>query len=170
MNLYDVMIPQYLRTLTAAEAILKKAAAHADMKKFDVQVLLNDRLAPDMLPLGKQIQIASDAAKISAGFLTGTTPPKFEDNEVTFAEFQARLAKTKEYLSTLKREQFEGAEKRKVELPRNPGEFMTGIDYAMSHAMPNFFFHMTTMYAILRHNGVEIGKKDFLGARPFQKL
>lgn len=91
MNLYDVLIPQYLRTLTATEEILKKAAAFADAKKFDVQVLMNDRLAPDMLPLGRQIQIASDAAKLSAGFLTGTTPPKFEDNEVTFAEFQARI-------------------------------------------------------------------------------
>lgn len=170
MNLYDVTVAQYLRTLTNVEEILKKAAAYADAKKFDVQILMNARLAPDMLPLGKQIQIATDTAKFCAGYLTGTTPPKFEDNETTFAEFVARVGKAKQYLSTLKREQFEGAEDRRVELPRNPGEYLTGIDYVASHALPNFYFHVTTMYAILRHNGVDVGKIDYLGSRPFRKV
>lgn len=170
MSLYDVTIPQFVRTLGNLEEILKKANAYADAKKFDMGVLLNTRLAPDMLPLGKNIQIATDTAKFCAAFLAKTAAPKFEDSETTYAEFMTRIAKTKEFLATVKAEQFNGAEHVKVELPRNPGEYLTGLDYVTTHTLPNFYFHVTVVYAILRANGVEIGKKDYLGQRPFKKI
>lgn len=170
MLLYDLTLPQYVKTLGNLEEILRKASAFADSKKIDMQVLFQDRLAADMLPMGRNIQIACDTAKLTAGLLTGTTPPKFEDNEVTLNDFMARIAKTKEYLKTIHAEQFQGAAERKVEMARYPGQYMTGLEYAANHSLPNFYFHVTVVYSILRNNGVEIGKKDYLGAMPYKSL
>lgn len=170
MNVFDVTVPQFVKVLGNLESILTKANAFADTKKIEMSVLLQDRLAPDMFPLGRQIQILCDTAKFSAGYLTGTTPPKFEDNEVTYADFQARIAKTKAYLQTISPEQYKGAEERKIELPRQPGQYLTGAEYAITHSIPNFYFHVSMAYAILRNNGVDIGKNDYLGARPFKPL
>ena len=166
-SLFDVSIPAFLHTLRSLQTILEKGVAHAEAKKFDPNVLATLRLAPDMLPLNRQVQIASDAAKGAAARLSGTEPPKFEDTETTLAELIARVAKTIDYLQSFKAEQFAGAESRVITIksPRNTFNF-TAVDFVRHWALPNFFFHVTTAYALLRHNGVEIGKMDFLGSVP----
>ena len=164
---YEATIPTFLHTLRALQSILEKAAAHAETRKFDPNVLAATRLYPDMLPLNRQVQIASDAAKGAAARLSGTEPPKFEDTETTLPELIARVAKTIDYLQSFKAEQFTGAESRVITIksPRNTLNF-TAVDFVRHWALPNFFFHVTTAYALLRHNGVEIGKMDFLGSVP----
>ena len=163
-SLYETSIPMFVHTLKSLRAILEKAVAHAESKKFDPSVLANSRLFPDMLPLINQIQIASDAAKGAAARLTGTEPPKFEDNEKTFPELIARIDKTVDYLQTFKPEQFEGAAERMVTIKtRNNSYTFPRLLFLRHWAIPNFFFHVTTAYNILRHNGVEIGKADYLG-------
>jgi uncharacterized protein len=129
--------------------------------------LAASRLYPDMLPLNRQVQIASDAAKGAAARLSGSEPPKFEDTETTLPELIARVAKTIDYLQSFKAEQFTGADSRVITIksPRNTFNF-TAVDFVRHWALPNFFFHVTTAYALLRHNGVEIGKLDFLGSVP----
>ena len=148
------------------QSILEKAVAHAETRKFDPNVLVASRLYPDMLSLNRQVQIASDAAKGAAARLSGTEPPKFEDNETTMPELIARVTKTIDYLQSFKAEQFTGADSRVITIksPRNTFNF-TAVDFVRHWAMPNFFFHVTTAYALLRHSGVEIGKMDFLGVR-----
>jgi len=167
LSMYDVSIPAFLLTLGNLQKILEKAVAHAEARKFDPNVFVSMRLYPDMLPLSRQIQIASDAAKGAAARLTGSEPPKFEDNETTMAELIARVAKTADYLQSFKAEQFAGAEDRTVTVktPRNSFSF-TGVNFLRHWAQPNFYFHVTTAYALLRHGGVEIGKSDFLGTIP----
>lgn len=167
VSLYEASIPTFLLTLSNLQKILEKAAAHAEARKFDPNVFANMRLFPDMLPLARQVQIASDAAKGAAARLTGTEPPKFEDNEVTLAELIARVVKTIDYLQTIKPEQFAGAEERAIAIktPRNSFNF-TGLNYLRHWALPNLCFHTTIAYALLRHGGVEIGKADYLGQIP----
>lgn len=167
LSIYEATIPTFLHTLRSLQSILEKAAAHAEARKFDPIVLASSRLYPDMLPLNRQVQIATDAAKGAAARLSGTEAPKFEDTETTLAELIARVAKTIDYLQSFKAEQFTGADTRviTVKSPRNTFNF-TAVDYVRHWALPNFFFHATTTYALLRHNGVEIGKQDFLGAVP----
>lgn len=167
LSIYEATIPTFLHTLRALQSILEKAAAHAEARKFDPNVLAASRLYPDMLPLNRQVQIASDAAKGAAARLSGTEPPKFEDTETTLPELLARVAKTIDYLHSFKAEAFTGADSRviTVKTPRNTFNF-TAVDYVRHWALPNFFFHVTTAYALLRHNGVEIGKQDFLGSVP----
>lgn len=151
--------------LTNLAAILDKAAAHAEAKKIDPTVLVNSRLYPDMLPLVKQVQIASDHAKGAAARLAGLESPKFEDNEATFPELGARIQKTISYLNTLKPEQIDGSEERTITLPlRTRTLTFQGMPYLLNFALPNFYFHVTTAYDIFRHNGVELGKKDFIGS------
>jgi uncharacterized protein len=164
ISMYEASIPTFLHTLKSLKAILQKGAAHAEAKKFDAAVLVNSRLFPDMLPLARQIQIASDAAKGAAARLAGVEPAKFEDNETTYPQLIARVDKTIEYLETFKPAQFEGSDTRVVTIvtPRNTFSFQ-GLTYLRHWALPNFFFHVTTAYNLLRHNGVEIGKADFLG-------
>jgi hypothetical protein len=146
-------------------AILSKAQAHAQARGVDELVLTSARLYPDMLPLGNQVMIATDTAKGCAARLAGVTPPVYEDTEKTFAELNERIAKTLVYLQSFKPEQIDGSEGREVVLKRRTGEERhQGLPYLQNIAQPNFFFHVTTAYAILRHNGVEIGKRDFLGA------
>lgn len=167
LSLYDASIPTFLHSLRNLKAILEKGAAHAEARKFDPNVFVSMRLYPDMLPLSRQIQIASDAAKGAAARLSGSEPPKFEDNETTLAELIARVTKTIDYLEGFKPEQFEGDDDRVITIktPRMSFNFKA-VDFVRHWALPNFFFHMTTAYALLRHGGVEIGKVDFLGPVP----
>jgi uncharacterized protein len=164
ISMYEASIPTFLHTLRNLKAILEKGIAHAEARKYDPNLLAATRLTADMLPLTRQIQIASDAAKGAAARLTGVDPPKFEDNETTMAELIARIDKTIDYLQGFKPEQFEGAEDKTITIqtPRQTFTF-PGLIFLRHWALPNFFFHVTTAYGLLRHNGVELGKMDYLG-------
>jgi len=164
ISMYQASVPYFIRMLRNLKAILEKGAAHAEAKKIDPAVLVQARLAPDMLALARQVQIASDNAKGCAARLAGVDPPKFEDAETTFAQLYERIDKTVAFLKTLKPEQVDGSEGRAIVLkfPNQTLEFK-GLGYLTTFAIPNFTFHVVTAYAILRHNGVELGKTDFLG-------
>ena len=164
ISMYSASVPYFIRMLGNLKAILEKGAAHAAARKFDPVVLFNSRLAPDMLPLVRQVQIASDNAKGCPARLAGIDPPKFEDNETTYAQLIERVDKTLAFLKSLKPSQVDGSEGRDIVLkfPNNTFNFK-GQDYLSFFAIPNFTFHVTTAYNILRHNGVEIGKADYLG-------
>ncbi len=163
-NIYQTSVPAFMQTLNAVSALLAKAVAHAEAKKIEPAVLINARLAPDMLPLSRQIQIMSDAAKGAAARLAGIDVPSFPDTETTFAELQARIAKTLDFLKGLKPAQFAGGETREVTLKMGGQDVkFTGANYLSHLAFPNFYFHATTTYNILRHNGIDIGKRDFIG-------
>lgn len=165
LSMYQASVPVFLKTLGNLSGILKKAEAYAVAKKIEPGVLVNARLAPDMLPLARQIQIASDAVKGFGARAAGVDVPSFADTETTFAELQARIQKTVDFLKTLKPEQIDGTEQKEVTLKVGGNDLaFTVQNYLLHFAMPNFFFHVTTAYAILRHNGLEIGKKDFLGS------
>jgi hypothetical protein len=164
ISMYQASIPTFVRALNNLAAILEKAAAHAEAKKIDPAVLIDSRLYPDMFPLGKQVQIAADSAKGGAARLAQVEPPAYEDNEASFPELVARLRKTVSYLETLKPEQIDGSEDRTVTWKtRSSTKSMQGMPYLLHHVLPNLYFHVTTAYDILRHNGVELGKQDFLG-------
>lgn len=162
---YEASIPQLLRMLGNLSAILDKAAAHAEAKKIDPRALLDARLAPDMYPFTRQVQMACDSAKGAAARLAGMEIPSYSDTETSFNELKARIAKTADFIKSIPAEKFDGAEDRSVEL-KTPNRTLTftGRTYLSGFVQPNFFFHATTAYALLRHNGVEIGKMDFLGA------
>ena len=164
ISMYDVSIPIFTLSLTNLSAILDKAASHQESKKVDPKVIPQARLIVDMLPLSAQIQIACDTAKGAAARLAGVEPPKHEDTEATLAELKARVAKTLDFIKTIKPEQFQGAETRDIVLkfPQTTLKF-TGLNYLTNFVLPNFFFHVTTAYALLRKNGVDLGKRDFLG-------
>lgn len=167
ISMYQACIPTIVRALGSLADILEKAQAHAGTRKFDPMVLVNSRLAPDMFPLSRQVQLASDSAKGGAARLAQQQPPAFEDTETTIPELVARLRKTVDYLQTLKPEQIDGAEARTVSWQsRSTTKSMEGLPYLLHHVLPNVYFHVTTAYNILRHNGVEIGKQDFLGKPP----
>lgn len=166
--IYDITIPAFLKTLGNLQKILDKAAAFADAKKIAPEVLLQSRLAPDMFPLMRQIQIVCDTTKLGAARLAGKEAPVHDDKEVTLAEAKARIESVVSYLKTFKPEDFKGAEERKISQPRWEGKWLTGTEYTLHHVLPNLYFHTTTAYAILRHNGVEIGKKDYLGDMPYK--
>ncbi len=164
ISMYQASIPPVLRTLTNLRAILQRAAAHAEARKIDPPVLINARLYPDMFPLSRQIQIATDNAKGAVSRLAGMEPPKFEDNESTFPELVARIDKTIALLETFTPDQIDGSEDRTITLPmRDRTLTFKGMPYLLDYVLPNIYFHATTAYCILRHNGVEIGKQDFLG-------
>jgi uncharacterized protein len=165
ISMYDVSIPVLTRGLTNLSAILDKAAAHAATKKFDAAVLAQSRLFPDMHPLVRQVQIACDTAKGAAARLAQIEVPKHEDTEVTFAELKARIAKTVDFLKSISAAQVKDAESRSIEIkfPNGAWKF-TGIDYLTGFVLPNFYFHSSMVYALLRKAGVEVGKGDFLGA------
>ena len=163
ISMYSASVPVFVRSLNNLAAILEKAAAHAVVKKIDPAVLVNFRLFPDMLPLSKQIQIASDGAKGGVARLAGAEPPAYEDNEISIADLIARLRKTVAYLETIKPEQVDGSEDKTVSWKTQTStRTMQGMAYLLSHVTPNVYFHVTTAYAILRHCGVELGKQDFL--------
>ena len=164
ISMYKASVPTFIRMLDNLAAILEKAAAHAEARKIDPAVLVGSRLFPDMFPLVKQVQIATDAAKGGAARLAGLEPPAFEDNEATFADLVARVRKTVAYLQTLEPGQIDGSEDRTVTWKtRSATKSMQGMPYLLNHVLPNLYFHITTTHGILRHNGVEIGKGDYLG-------
>ena len=164
ISIYDQFVPVFTQMLSALDKVLGKAEADAAARKIDPEVFVNGRLAPDMLPLVRQIQIMTDQAKGCASRLAGQESPKWADDEKTFADLHARVAKTLAHLKTFKAAQFEGAETRAIELKFPNATFnFNGKDYLLNFVLPNFYFHYTTAYAILRHNGVPIGKGDFLG-------
>lgn len=164
VSLFDVSVPVMTHALSNLSSLLDKAAAHAAAKKIDPAVFVHARLFPDMLPLARQVQIACDGAKGAAARLAGIEVPVHEDNEKTIPELQARVAKTIDFLKSVKREQFAGAESREVVLkfPTRTLQF-TGLAYVNLFVLPNVYFHVTMTYALLREGGVEIGKSDFLG-------
>ena len=162
-SLYDASIPTITRALDNFIHVLEKGAAHAEAKKIEPSVFIGSRLAPDMFPLSKQVQVACDIAKGGMSRLAQVEAPKYEDNETTFAELIERLRKTIKYLETLKPAQFDDGS-RTVTFPmQGATKTMPGSLYLFQRVLPNVFFHCTTGYNILRHNGVEIGKGDFLG-------
>ena len=164
MSFYDATVPAFLQILGSLQGILGKAEAHCQAKNIQPEVLLNARLYPDMLPLSKQIQIASDSAKGGVARLAGSEPPKFDDNEASFPELVARLRKTITYLESVKPEQIDGSEDKTVTWKTQTAtRTMQGMPYLLNHVTPNVYCHVTTAYAILRHCGIEIGKQDFLG-------
>ena len=164
ISMYQASIPTLIHTLSNLVSILQKGAAHAENKKFDPTVLINSRLYPDMLPFSRQIQIATDNAKGCAARLAGLEPPKYEDTEASFPELIARVQKTIDYLKTFKPEQIDGSEDKTISLPlRNNVMTFQGMPYLLNFVLPNVYFHITTAYDILRHNGVELGKQDFIG-------
>lgn len=166
--IYANTIPPFIKHLRNLSNILDKGAQFADSKKIPMEVLLQSRLAPDQFPLIKQIQIACDTAKLGASRLTGMEAPVHEDKETTLAEAKARIASVISYLETFKESHYSSAATRQVTTPRWEGKHLSGEDYAIHHVIPNFYFHVTTAYSILRHNGVDIGKKDYLGPMPFK--
>lgn len=161
--MYQHTVPTFIRILTSVKGMLKKAEAYAEAKKFDANVFLSTRLAPDMFAFTKQIQIATDMAKGCAARLSGQEPPKYEDNEATIQDLYQRIDKTIAYLKTITPDSFKGCEDRRVNLPWAPGKYMMGAEYAEEMALPNFYFHCSMAYALLRNNGVDLGKMDFLG-------
>jgi uncharacterized protein len=164
LSLYDVSIPVFTLSLTNLSAILDKAASHAEEKKVDPKAIPQARLIVDMLPLSAQIQIACDTAKGAAARLAGVEVPKHEDTESTLAELKARVAKTLDFIKTIKPAQLQGAEGREIVLQFPQGALkFNGLNYLTNFALPNFFFHVTMAYALLRKNGVDLGKRDFLG-------
>ena len=164
ISMYDACAPRFASMLRNLDAILGKAQAHAAAKKIDPAVLMSARLFPDMLPFVKQVQIATDHAKGAVARLTGVEVPRFEDTEQSFDELRARLAKTIAFVESFSAEQFDGSEDRDISL-RAGGKDLAfkGMPYLIGYAIPNFYFHLVTAYNILRHNGVEIGKGDYLG-------
>jgi uncharacterized protein len=162
--MYQASVPVFVRALNNLAAILEKAAAYAEAKKIEPAALINFRLYPDMLPLSKQVQIATDSAKGGVARLAGSEPPKYEDNEASIPELVARLRKTVAYLESIKPEQIDGSEDKTVTWKTQTStRTMQGMPYLLSHVAPNVYFHVTTAYGILRHCGLEIGKQDFLG-------
>ena len=171
-NLYTVTIPPLLKSLEALKGVLDKGKKHSDSKKLSwadfESALLNDRIIFDQFPLIKQIQTACDNAKGAAARLAEIEIPKFEDNETTIDELKTRIDKTIAFIKTIKPEQIIGKEGIKVSLPYWEKKHMTGFDYVTQYLLPNFYFHVTTAYTILRKNGVDIGKADFAGGLPFK--
>jgi hypothetical protein len=166
LTMYTASVPVFVRGLSNLSGLLAKGLASAEARDIDPAVLIAARLAPDMHPLSRQVQIASDSAKGAGARLAGAEVPSFADSETTFPELQARIRNTIDFLQTLTAGQFEGAEEKTVTLPLPGGSVdLTGQEFLFGFALPNFFFHVTTAHAILRHNGVPIGKMDYLGGR-----
>jgi hypothetical protein len=164
ISMYQVSVPRFVNILGNLSNILDKAQAHVDARKLDPVTLTTYRLFPDMLPMMSQVQIACDTAKGAVARMAGVQIPVFEDNEKTLAELKARIAKTIAFIKTVKPEQIDGTEDKEIVIKRGEREDRyTGIQFLLGRALPNFYFHVTTAYNILRHNGVEIGKRDYLG-------
>lgn len=158
-----LIIAEIKKLLGGLPAWLDKAVAHAETKKFDPNTLLTARLAPDMFPLVRQIQATCDQAKYAAARVSGKEVPSHPDTEQTIDDLKKRIASVSAFLATFSPKDFEGTDERSVTTPRWEGKSMTATNYLLEHAMPNFFFHLMATYSILRHNGIEVGKRDFLG-------
>ena len=165
ISMHSASVPIFVRMLEQMLLWLDKAEAHATAKKYDTTVLLASRLAPDMLPFVKQIQIGCDAAKFGVARLAGVEAPKFDDNEATLDELRGRIRKTIAYVQSVPAASIDGTDDKDVDVPRRDGTLtLKGEPYLKHFVLPNFFFHVTTTYALLRHNGVELGKADYLGS------
>jgi hypothetical protein len=166
ISLYQASVPVFIRGLESLSRIIEKGAMHAVARKIDPDTFLQSRLYPDMFPLLRQVQIVSDTSKGAGARLAGLEVPNMPDTEASFLELQQRIAKTLHFLRSLKPEQIDGQESRRITIPtRTRGELeFNGQSYLLEFALPNFFFHVSTAYGILRHNGVEIGKWDYLGS------
>lgn len=165
LSMHQASVSVFTRSLAALDAILDKAVAHAETRKIAPDALLNARLFPDMFTFTKQVQLTTDFAKGPASRLAGVDIPRYTDEEKTFPDLKARIAKTIAYLNSLKPEQFTGSDDKDITFPAGPDKSLTlpGSRYLLGVAHPNFYFHLTTAYDILRHNGVELGKLDFIG-------
>ena len=163
-RMFHETLKQMMKTLGQMDTWLDMATSHAQKKSFDPNVLLGMRLAPDQFPLVRQVQSACDTPKLAAARLAGKEPPKHPDTEQTIPELRARVATVTKYLEGFTAKDFEGARARVITQPRWEGKVMTGQDYFLQHSIPNFYFHAVHTYAILRHAGVELGKRDYLGA------
>lgn len=164
ISMYQASVPAFVHTLTQLRSILEKAEAHTAARKIDPSVLVNARLYPDMFPLSRQVQIACDFAKGTPARLAGKDVPSWPDNETTFAELKARIDKTLEFAKSFSAADIDGSEERSVSMKWGPQTLtFKGQDYLVKFALPNFYFHAGIAYAILRHNGVDIGKSDFIG-------
>ena len=170
MTLSQSSLPVFEIGLNALSAVLDKGVAFATARKIDPSVLLNSRLSPDMFPLVRQVQIATDQAKNGSARLAGIEPPRYEDDETTVGELKTRIAKTLAYLKTIDPGEFDASAHREISFPLGPTDkgHMTGADYLHHFVLPNFYFHRTAAYAILRHCGVDVGKRDFFGAIPIR--
>jgi len=167
ISMYDACVKPGIRMMNNLAAVLEKAAQHAQAKKIDPEVFVGARLAPDMFSLARQVQIASDTVKMGAARVAGLEAPAYEDDEKTLPELIERAKKTAAYLETLKPQQFEGSEDRTVKWKTRSAErSMQALPYVLHQVLPNLHFHCTTAYDILRHNGVELGKMDYLGSQP----
>ena len=163
LSMYQASVPAFQKHLNALDGLLDKAAAYAISKKVDPEVLLSARLYPDMFELTRQVQAATDFAKAASTRLAGVAVPSFADTETTISELKARIAKTQKLLETIKPEQMAGSEDKEFTIKVGPNDMtFKGADYLLHFAMPNFYFHCATAYAILRHNGLDIGKRDFM--------
>ena len=164
ISMYQASAPRFANILRNLSAILEKAEAHCAAKKIEPSALTSYRLFPDMFPLTRQVQIASDTAKGAVARLAGAEIPKHEDTEQTFAELKARIAKTIDFVESISAAKIDGSDDKEIVLQMRSGERrFTGMQYLLGHAYPNFYFHVTTAYNILRHNGVDVGKADFIG-------
>ena len=164
ISMYQASVPRFVNILGNLSNILDKAQAHVDAKKLDPAALTSYRLFPDMLPMTKQVQIACDTAKGVVARLAGMDIPVYEDDEKTLADMKARIAKTVAFIQTVTPAQIDGSEEKEIVIKRGDKETRyKGMQFLLGHAVPNFYFHVTTAYNILRHNGVEIGKRDYLG-------
>ena len=164
LSMFSASVPVFVRMFANLDQWLVKAEAHAVSRKFDPALLLAVRLAPDMLPLASQVQIASDTAKFCVARLAGVEAPKFDDDEASIADLRGRVRRTIDYVQSVPAAQINGSETREVSVPRRAGPLvLDGETYLKHYALPNFYFHVTTAYALLRHNGVDLGKADFLG-------
>ena len=164
ISMHAMSVDVFTHSLGGLSAFLQKGQAHAAQRKFEPAVLLASRLAPDMFPLTRQVQLACDLAKNSVARLAGQEPPRFPDTEASFEELHARIARTLDYLKSVPAAELEGAETRDIKVPTRDGTLeFKGLEFLQHWAIPNVFFHVTSAYAILRHNGVELGKRDFLG-------
>jgi hypothetical protein len=170
VSVHELVVPQFTMALNNLKNILIKAQGYAESKKVDMTVLLNTRLAPDQFPLGRQIQIACDTAKGCVSKLALIDNPVHEDKEQSLDDFTKRIDKTIAFLQTVKPDQFKNFEAQKVTSPHRPGKFIDGKSFLIQNAIPNVYFHVTTAYSILRANGVELGKKDYLGPINLQDL
>lgn len=167
--LFEMTVPQFTKMLHNLSLIIDKAAVNATERKFEMDVLLNARLAPDQFNFIRQVQIACDTAKLFASRMSGKDAPVQEDNEKTLPEIKARIESVIGYLNSFKPADFKGAEERKISQPRWEGKYVTGLEYATQHALPNIYFHITSAYSILRNSGVPVGKKDYLGPMPYKQ-
>jgi len=164
LSMYQVTVPVFIKNLNNLSEILRKGEAYAKARKIEPEVLINSRLAPDMFPLSRQVQIATDGVKGCAARLAGVEVPSYPDTEKTFPELQARIVKTAKFVKTFKASQIDGSEDRKITLKLSGKETsLLGQQYLVNRVLPNLYFHVSMAYAILRHNGLDIGKKDYLG-------